>query len=110
MSQDQSNLEFRQMADSFIDIANKHSDTVDSSKVGSSMVYASARFASFVVASHCQNKAQFESEIDNAIEFFSSEFKRMLTENMEEYKAIFNVEPEPEPKYEHLMKNKKDSD
>ena len=105
MSQDQRNLEFRQIADSFIDVANKQSDTVDSAQVGSSMIYACARFSSFVVASHSKDKAQFESEIDNAVEFFSGEFKRMLMENMEEYKAVFTEEPAP--RYEHLVKKEK---
>jgi isopenicillin N synthase-like dioxygenase len=104
MSQDPSNLEFRQLADSFIDVANKHSDKVDSAQVGSSMVYACARFSSFVVASHSKDLNHFESEIDNAVEFFSREFKRMLTENMEEYKTVFTAEPEEASRYEHLMK------
>ena len=105
MSQDQRNLEFRQIADSFIDVANKQSDKVDSARVGSSMIYACARFSSFVVASHSKDKEQFESEIDNAVEFFSSEFKRMLMENMEEYKSIFK--DEPASRYEHLVKKDK---
>ena len=104
MSQDQRNLEFRQMADSFIDVANKQSDKVDSAQVGSSMIYASARFSSFVVASHSNDLNHFESEIDNAVEFFTSEFKRMLIDNMQEYKSVFTAEPEEESRYKHLMK------
>ncbi|MEE9445553.1 MAG: DUF3144 domain-containing protein [Cocleimonas sp.] len=102
MSEDQRNVEFRQIADSFIDVANKQTDTIDSSRVGSSMIYACARFSSFVVASHSKDKAQFESEIDGAVEFFTSEFKRMLTDNMEEYKAVFKEEAAP--RYDHLVK------
>ena len=115
MSQEQRNLEFRQLADVFIDVANKQGETVDNSRVGSAMLFASARFASFVVASHSRNLEQFESEVDNALEFFSNEFKRMLGENLEEYKSVFKAQqqateqPESKLSYEHLMK-KDDSD
>ncbi len=111
MSQEQNNQEFRQLADSFIEVANKHCDVVDNSRVGSAMLFASARFASFVVASHSRNREQFESEIDHALEFFSSEFKRMLGENLEEYKRVFSRQAqqsgEETKRYEHLMKNNK---
>jgi len=104
MSQDQQNLEFRQIADKFIDLANNESEGGDSARIGSSMMYACARFSSFVVASHSKDKAQFETEIEGAVEFFSNEFKRMLIDNMNEYKAVFKEEA---PRYEHLVdKNK----
>ena len=104
MSQDQRNLEFRQVADKFIDLANNESEGKNSASIGSSMLYASARFSAFVVASHAKDKAHFESEIDAAVEFFSNEFKRMLMENMSEYKAVFKEEA---PRYEHLVKKDK---
>lgn len=67
MSQDQRNIEFRQIADSFIDVANKQRNKVDSAQVGFSMIFACARFSSFVVASHSKDLKHFESEIDNAV-------------------------------------------
>ena len=60
MSQDQRNLEFRQIADKFIDLANNESEGKNSATIGSSMLYACARFSSFVVASHAKDKAHFE--------------------------------------------------
>ena len=104
MSAEQKDLEFRQIADKFIDLANKESEAKDSAFVGSSMIYACARYSSFVVASYAKDKAQFETEVDDAVEFFSNEFKRMLTDNMEEYKAVFKEEA---PRYEHLIKKDK---
>ncbi len=104
MDQEQRNQEFKQLADTFIDLANQHCDKVENTRVGSSMLFASARFSAFVVASHAKDQAHYESEIDNAIEFFSQEFKRMLTENLEEYKAIFAARDLEKPKYEHLVK------
>lgn len=106
MSQDQKDLEFRQLADSFINVANDHSEKLDAPIVGSSMMYASARFSAFVVASNSKDRDQYETEIDNAVKFFSDEFKRMLIDNMNDYKSVFKAQTES--KYEHLVKDKKD--
>lgn len=115
MSQEQKNQEFRKLADSFIEVANKHCDTVDRSLVGSAMLFATARFASFVVASHARDQAHYESEIDNALAFFSDEFKRRLGDNLEEYKSVFaqqnqKNQQKPTGRYEHLMKKDKTDD
>jgi len=104
MEQDQRNKAFFQMADSFIDVANSHCDDEKSSRVGSALLYATARFSSFVVASHANDRESYEAEIDHAVEFFSSEFKKMLTENLEEYKSVFKEAP----KYQHLMQKEED--
>lgn len=99
----QQDKEFFKTADTFIDLANDHCDKQESPAVGSSLLYATARFSSFVVASQAKDLESFESEVDHAIDFFSKEFKRMLKENLEEYKGVFSNEQE-EPKYQHLMK------
>lgn len=100
MSTEEDNKRFYKIADSFIDLANTHSDSCETSEVGSSMLFASARFSAFVVASFAKDKAAYEAEVDNAINHFSSEFKKMLTENLEQYKTAFDEGP----KYEHLVK------
>lgn len=105
MNQEERNKQFRDMADSFIDLANKHCDQVESTKVGSAQLYATTRFCAFVVASGSKDLENYESEIDNAVDFFSAEFKKMLTENMDEYKAVFKQREEGSGRYEHLIKN-----
>ena len=107
MTQEQKNQEFHKLADSFIEVANKHCDSVDRSLVGSALLFATARFASFVVASHARDQAHYESEIDNALAFFSGEFKRMLAENLEQYKSVFAQRDQQAGRYEHLMKKDK---
>lgn len=104
MDQEQDNKIFYKMADSFIDVANTHCDNEQSSTVGSALLFATARFSSFVVASNANDKEAYLAEIDNATEFFSKEFKRMLMENLEEYKSVFKEAP----KYEHLMNKDKE--
>ena len=99
-----SNKNFYKMADSFIDKANQHCENNNNADVGSALLYAASRFSAFVVASYAQNKDHYESEVDNAVTYFSDEFKRMLVENLEQYKTVFDAAP----KYEHLMKKKED--
>ncbi len=101
--QEQTNKNFYKMADSFIDLANQHCDNTENAEVGSALLYASSRFSAFVVASFAQNKDHYEGEIDNAVEYFGQEFKRMLSENLEQYKSVFDEAP----RYEHLIKKDK---
>jgi HD-like signal output (HDOD) protein len=103
MADEQDNKQFYKTADSFIDVANNHCENQESTRVGSALLFATARFSSFVVASQSKDEESYEAEIDNALEFFSSEFKRMLKQNLEDYKSAFKAR-EDAPKYEHLIK------
>ena len=94
--------EFYTLADKFIDIANNECEKKDPSFVGSSMLFATARFSAFVVASQAQDKDSYEAELERATEFFTAEFDRMLKQNMEDYKTAFTQQDEA--RYEHLMK------
>ena len=100
MSEVDKNKQFRQFADTFIDVANNHIESADSSFVSSSMLYGTSRFCSFVVASGCDSAEHLEANREEAIRFYTEEFKRMLSENLDEYK---NAYKEP-PRYEHLIK------
>lgn len=104
MNQEERDKEFRDMADSFIDIANKHCDHVDNARVGSAQLFATTRFCAFVVASNANTLEDYEEQLDNAVAFFSGEFERMLTENLQEYKGVFIKQQQEDNKYEHLMK------
>lgn len=94
--------EFYTLADKFIDIANDECEEQDPSFVGSTMLFATARFSAFVVASQAQDKDSYEAELERATEFFTDEFDRMLKQNMEDYKTAFTQQDEA--RYEHLMK------
>jgi len=105
MNQEERNSEFRKMADSFIDVANQHCDEVDNTRVASAQLFATARFSAFVVASRSKDLQDYELQIENAVNFFSDEFTRMLRENLEEYKAVFVKRQKNAPRYEHLKKD-----
>jgi len=100
MSEVDKNKQFRQYADTFIDVANNHLEETDSSFISSSMLYGTSRFCSFVVASGCDNAEELEANSEGAVEFYTNEFKRMLSENLEEYKKTYAEAP----RYEHLIK------
>ena len=102
MSDDEINQLYRQIADSFIDVANKHCDNADIGIVGSAFLYGAARFSAFVVASNSKELSRYESDRDEAIEHFSKEFRRMFEENLDDYKSVFKEQS----RYSHLMKNK----
>ena len=80
---------FWKVADSFIAHANSQNDT-DRGVVGAGFAYSSARFNAFVIASQCGNKEAFEAEKDAAIEYFVSQYKLALTENVADYSANFD--------------------
>ena len=80
---------FWKVADSFIAHANAQNDT-DRGVVSAGFAYSSARFNAFVIASQCGNKEAFESEKDAAIDYFVSQYKLALTENVADYSANFD--------------------
>ncbi len=90
------------MADSIIDLANKHCDTTENSLVNASLLYGTARFSAFITASMAESKQTYEANIDNAVDYYTEEFKKMLKEHMEQYKSVF----QEAPRYEHLVKKK----
>lgn len=101
MSDEDLDKEFRRMADSFIDLANKHSDTAEHEVVSMALLYAAARFNSFVVASHAPDVKKYDSDREKAFEFFLGKYKEMLNENLDDYRRLYDESL----KYEHLRKN-----
>jgi Protein of unknown function (DUF3144) len=83
------NALFWQTADSFIAHANAQNE-IDRGVVSAAFSYSSARFNSFVIASHCGTKEAFEAEKDAAINYFVEQYKLALTENVADYSANFD--------------------
>jgi Protein of unknown function (DUF3144) len=80
---------FWKAADSFIAHANAQNE-IDRGVVSAAFSYSSARFNAFVIASQCGTKENFETEKDAAIEYFVSQYKLALTENIADYSANFD--------------------
>jgi len=101
MSDDDVDRQFRSMADAFIHLANKQVETANRENVSMALLYAAARFSAFVVASHAEDLQKYESDRDAAIQFFAGEYQRMLNENLDDYRKVYDASM----KYAHLQKN-----
>lgn len=100
-TQDQDKL-LRELADSFINIANDHAEIQEKNIVNTAFLYAASRFSAYVAASSARNLEDFQGKRQQGIEFFTSEFKRMLESNMTNYEKVF--QPSEQLRYEEFMK------
>ena len=83
--------EFYDRADAHIHLSNEQiSEEVGRGKVSASFMYAVARFNSYVTATGWNSQKELSEAKDEAIEYFVSEYRKMLVENMEDYEENFN--------------------
>lgn len=82
----EANLRFRKMADRFIDTANRQLSDTEPATVNSSFLYGASRFCAFVVAQKTGNLTRFDDMHDEAVEYYTEEFKNMLTQNLQHYR------------------------
>lgn len=80
---------FWQLTDNFIGHANSLVPEHDVGVVNASMIFASARFNTFVIASQCGTKEAFETEKAAALDYFVNQYKIALTEHMTEVQTNF---------------------
>lgn len=99
--QDQDKL-LRELADTFINLANSHAEIQDKNIVNTAFMYAASRFSAYVAASSARNLEDFTGRQSQGIEFFTNEFKRMLESNMTNYEKVF--QPTEQLPYEEFMK------
>jgi hypothetical protein len=82
---------FWQLTDKFIGFANEQAVKNELGVVNSSLLFASARFNTFLIASQCGNKEAFETEKAAALDYFVNQYKIALTEHMADYQAKFDT-------------------
>jgi class 3 adenylate cyclase len=82
--------EFFQRADEYIDVANQQATQVNRGKVSASMMFATARFNAWVSASGTESSEDLASVKAEALEDFISEYRKMLEENLDEYIEHFD--------------------
>jgi len=83
--------QFWDAVDQFIEIANKATEEGDIGIVRSAMVYAAARYSAFNLASVAENRREFLSDSEDAVEHLSREFSKVLAENMADYGENYKV-------------------
>ena len=94
MAQDSINEEevdalYRKMIDTFIDRANELAEENSPENVGMALLFAASRFNAFVVSQHAENIEDYEKDLKKAQDFFSSQYREMLNENLEDYKSVY---------------------
>ena len=89
LSDDEVDVVYRQMIDSFIDRANELADQNSPENVGMALLFAASRFNAFVVSQHAEKLEDYEKEMEKAQHFFTNQYQEMLTENLEDYKKVY---------------------
>lgn len=89
MSETDIDQEFRKTVDTFISLANEHIENSEKETVSMALLYAAARFNSFVVASHCTSAEHLQADRPKAMEFFAKQYQNMLGENLDDYANTF---------------------
>lgn len=89
ISEDEVDVLYRQMIDSFIDRANQLAEHNSPENVGLALLFATSRFNAFVVSQHAENLEDYEKDVQKAHQYFVSQYKEMLTENFEDYKKVY---------------------
>ena len=83
--------EFWERADQVIALANEQVKGTTIGKVSSSLLYAAARFNSFNVASSADDADEMKKDKEEAIRYFTEQYKKMLTENLDDYIENFEI-------------------
>lgn len=81
---------FFERADAYITVANEQAVNVPRGKVSASMLFATARFNAWVSASGTESGEELASVKEEALEYFVSEYRQMLEENLDEYIEQFD--------------------
>ena len=96
LSDEEVNLQFREIADAFIDLANDQSKAFIRENVSLALLYAAARFNTFIVAGHADDATAYDRDRNSAFDYFTGEYRRMLEENLDQYRELFG-----QLKYQH---------
>ena len=85
MSEIKRDKQFWERADEIIALANTQCDKTANAQVSTSLMFATARFNAFLAASTSKGLEQFKQEKSDAIQYFTQQYEKALTENMDEY-------------------------
>lgn len=78
--------EFYERADAHIHLSNDQiSGEITRGKVSASMMYATARFNSWVSACGWHNAQEMAEAKEETLEYFVTEYRNMLEENLDDY-------------------------
>ncbi|CAA6818903.1 MAG: Unknown protein [uncultured Sulfurovum sp.] len=83
---------FYERADSFINLANEAITREEASagQIANSLMFAGSRFNAWVTAAGYQKGEDLAKEKEAILEFFTEQYKLMLSENIDSYVNNFN--------------------
>ncbi|WP_405231945.1 DUF3144 domain-containing protein [Lentisalinibacter salinarum] len=87
--------QFYERADAVITLANEQMTTTDRGKVSASLMFATARFNSFVSACQASSSEDLAAGREEIIRYFVEQYQTMLTENLDDYIANFEEYTSP---------------
>jgi hypothetical protein len=74
--------QFYDRADAYIALANEQANIIEQEKVSASMMYATARFNSFVSACRSSSAEDLAAGKEAIVEYFVKQFEMMLVDNL----------------------------
>jgi hypothetical protein len=78
--------EFWEIADSFIEAANRHTETASTGKVSAALMYAAARFNTYALAEVTPDLVSVEAD---ALEYLGDQYRKMCMENIADHTAAY---------------------
>jgi len=89
--------EFYERADAHIHLSNSQvTEEVGREKVSASMIYATARFNAWVTACEWSSSRELVGAKEGAIEYFLTEYRKMLEKHLDDYIEKFDTYIRPE--------------
>ncbi len=82
--------EFYALADAFINLANEKCRNADPGKISATILYAAARFNTFIVATGAKSAEDFAASREKSFDFFIGEYRKMLVEHFADYEEHFD--------------------
>jgi len=86
---------FWERADAVIRLANEQGTTVPNNNVSASLLYAAARFNAFIVSTGAASAEAMQADKEEAIRYFTDEYRKMLSQNLDDHIANFDTYRQP---------------
>jgi len=82
---------FWDMTDAFLEQANALSDSNDVGRTAEALMYAAARFNTYLVASSCEDRNDFKDDRESSENILREQFDKMLAANFDDYVENFKI-------------------
>lgn len=98
MNDNPSEAAYWHRVDAFINLANELSSGAVPDEVGASALYFAARFNAFLVAKMVDSAENMGREKEQALEYFTDHFRKMLASNLEDFTVNYDKYIQRTPK------------